>query len=93
MLKSFKDREAKKIFERETSLRLPQDIQRVALRKLLMLDASQHLQDLRVPPSNHLELLKGSGEKKYSIRVNDQWRIRFRWAQDSAYDVEIIDYH
>lgn len=72
---------------------MPHDIQRVALRKLRMLDNAQDLNDLRVLPANRLEKLKGDQEGRYSIRINDQWRICFRWQDGDAYDVEIIDYH
>ena len=69
------------------------NIERVALRKLTQLAVSSHLEDLRVPPGNHLELLRGDRAGKYSIRINDQWRVCFVWAGDGVYDVEIIDYH
>lgn len=93
MIKSFKSREAEKIFNREYSLKLPAAIQRTTLRKLLILAAAQSINDLRVPPANHLEQLKGKRQGQYSIRVNDQWRICFNWRQNDAYDVEITDYH
>jgi len=93
MIKSFKSRETEKVFGREYSLRLPSDIQKVAMRKLWMLDAACSLNDLRIPPANHLELLKGKHKGFYSIRINIQWRICFKWHQNDAYDVEIIDYH
>ncbi len=72
---------------------MPVDIQRAALRKLKMLDAAVTLVDLKVPPGNRLEKLKGSGAGKYSIRINDQWRICFRFENAEAMDVEIVDYH
>ena len=78
---------------RETSLRFPSDMQRSSLRKLLLLDAAERLEDLRIPPGNCLEKLTGNRQGKYSIRINDRWKIRFRWQQGDAYDVEIIDYH
>ena len=93
MIKSFKSKETEKIFRREYSLKLPSAIQKTALRKLLMLDASQIINDLRIPPANHLEQLKGKRQGQYSIRINEQWRICFRWQQNDAYEVEIIDYH
>lgn len=93
MIRSFKGRETEKIHNREVSVVLPHDIQRVALRKLRMLDNAQDLNDLRVPPANRLEKLKGDREGRYSIRINDQWRICFRWQDGDAYNVEIIDYH
>ena len=93
MIRSFKSKEAKKIFGRDRSRKLPGDIQQVALRKLKMLHRSKTLADLRVPPANRLERLKGDREGQYSIRINDQWRICFRWERGDAYDVEIVDYH
>lgn len=93
MIKSFKSKETQKIFNREYSRKLPQSIQRIALRKLLMVDAAIDISDLRVPPSNHLELLKGRWKEFHSIRINKQWRICFRWHHGDAYDVEITDYH
>lgn len=93
MIKSFKSKETQKIFNREYSRKLPQSIQRLALRKLLMIDAAIDVNDLRVPPSNHLELLKGRRKGFNSIRINKQWRICFRWHHGDAHDVEIADYH
>ncbi|MDP2683440.1 MAG: type II toxin-antitoxin system RelE/ParE family toxin [bacterium] len=93
MIKSFKSKEAERIFAREYSLKLPSSIQKTTLRKLWMIDAAQTINDLRVPPANHLEKLKGSRQGQYSIRINEQWRICFKWHQDDAYEVEIIDYH
>ncbi len=93
MIRSFRDRETKKVFERERSRRLAPDVQRRAHRKLLLLDAAEALDDLRVPPGNRLERLSGDRAGQRSIRVNDQWRICFRWDRGDAYDVEITDYH
>jgi len=93
MIRSFKDREAERIFNRERSPKLPQDIQRVALRKLRMLDAAQNLADLRTPPGNRLEGLHRDREGQHSIRINDQYRICFLWREGDAYQVEIVDYH
>ena len=93
MIRSFKSKETEKISRRVRSRKLPGDIQQVALRKLRMLQRSQSLADLRVPPSNRLERLKGDREGQYSIRINDQWRICFRWEKGEAFDVEIVDYH
>lgn len=78
---------------REVSRKLPRDIQQTAMRKLWMLDAAYTLQDLRIPPGNRLERLKGDRSGQHSIRINQQWRICFRWHDGNAYDVEIIDYH
>ncbi len=93
MIRSFRDRETERIFAREHARRLPADLQRSTLQKLLLLDAAQTLDDVRVPPANRLEKLSGDRRGQYSIRVNDRWRICFRWADRNAYDVEIVDYH
>ncbi|PIR12840.1 plasmid maintenance system killer [Candidatus Falkowbacteria bacterium CG11_big_fil_rev_8_21_14_0_20_39_10] len=93
MIKSFKCREAQKIYNREYSRKLPQKIQKTAIRKLWMINAAASLSDLRLPPANCLEPLKGGRKGQYSIRVNDQWRICFKWAEGDAYNIEIIDYH
>ena len=93
MIKSFACKETKKLFNREFSRKLPQDIQRAARRKLEILDAAEVLQDLRIPPSNRLEKLSGDRKGQYSIRINDRWRICFEWRRGDAYNVEIVDYH
>ncbi len=93
MIRSFADKEAEKIFGRAFSRKLPNDIQKVARRKLEILDAAESLNDLRVPPSNRLEKLKGSRAHQHSVRINDQWRICFEWRGENAYEVEIVDYH
>jgi proteic killer suppression protein len=93
MIKSFACEETEKIWLGESSRRLPQDIQRIARRKLRMIDAAVEISDLLVPPGNRLEKLKGDREGQYSIRINDQWRVCFRWEEGNAYDVEIVDYH
>ena len=93
MIRSFKSKEAEKIFNRERSQKLPADIQQVALRKLRMLNRATTLQDLRVPPANRLEKLTGDRMGQYSIRINDQWRICFEWVDGDAQNVEIVDYH
>ena len=93
MIKSFKDKETGKIFRRSFSRRLPPDIQRAALRRLIYLHAAKDLSDLSVLPSNHLEALAGERRGQYSIRINDQWRICFEWIDQDAYNVEIVDYH
>lgn len=81
------------MYRRELSRRLPQDIQRVAMRKLWMLDAATDLSALRIPPANRLEELHGNRRGQHSIRINQQWRVCFRWQDGDAYDVEIVDYH
>jgi proteic killer suppression protein len=93
MIRSFRDEEAAKVFRREGTRRLPPDVQRVAQRKLAMLDAAESLQDVRLPPGNRLEKLTGKRMGQHSIRINDQWRVCFRWKEGDAYDVEIVDYH
>lgn len=93
MIINFICKETKKIWEGEVSFRLPRDIQRVARRKLRMLNNSLNLSDLRIPPNNRLEALKGDRKDKYSIRINDQWRICFKWCEGNANDVIIEDYH
>jgi len=93
MIKSFSDKLTEELFNRENVRKLPSTILKVAYRKLLLLDAAERLDDLRVPPGNKLEKLSGSLEGKYSIRINDQWRIIFNWKENNAYEVEIIDYH
>jgi proteic killer suppression protein len=90
---NFACEETERIFRAEVSRRLPQDIQRNARRKLLLLDAATELRQMAVPPGNRLEALKGARAGQHSIRVNDQWRICFRWREGNAYDVEIVDYH
>ena len=93
MIKSFKCKETEKIFNRLFSKKLPQEIQRVGYKKLLMLDAAFELNDLKVPPSNQLEKLSGNREGMYSIRVNKQYRLCFTFDGSNAEQVEIIDYH
>jgi toxin HigB-1 len=93
MIKSFRDRETEKVFHRQFSRRLPQNVQRAALRRLLYLHAAKELADLLVPSSNHLEALHGDRAGQYSIRINDQWRVCFEWLESNAYQVEIVDYH
>ena len=93
MIKSFKDPETRKIFHRQASRKLPGDIQPIALRKLRMLSNAMTMNDLRIPPANHLEKLSGNRSGQYSIRINDQWRICFEWHDQNAANVEIVDYH
>jgi len=93
MIKSFRCKETEKLFNRQRSKKLPQDIQAVAFRKLRMLNRSNTFNDLRVPPGNHLEKLSGDREGQYSIRINSQYRICFEWFNGDASNVEIVDYH
>ncbi|MCA9963694.1 MAG: type II toxin-antitoxin system RelE/ParE family toxin [Anaerolineales bacterium] len=93
MIRSFRDLETEKIFQRVFSRKLPQDIQKTAFRKLRMLNRAESLNDLRIPPNNRLEPLRGEREGQYSIRINRQWRICFEWQDNDAFSVEIVDYH
>ena len=92
MIRGFRCDETRRVFERSPSVRFGA-VQRVALRKLLMLDAAESLTDLWVPPSNRMEKLRGDRRGQYSIRINDRWRVCFRWSQGHAFDVAIVDYH
>ena len=93
MIRSFACPETERLFNDETSRRLPTQIQRAARRKLLLLHQARRLEDLRAPPGNRLEALKSDRNGQHSIRINDQWRICFRWEAGDAYGVEIVDYH
>jgi proteic killer suppression protein len=93
MIRSFKDKEAEKIFKRQRSSKLSEMMQRVALRKLRMSNRAESLNDFRVPPANRLEKLKRDRLGQHSIRINDQWRICFKWHDSDAFQVEIVDYH
>lgn len=93
MIRSFVDKEAEKIWQGTPSRRLPGDIQGIARRKLRMLNNAVALDDLRIPPANRLEALKGDRKGQRSIRINDQWRVCFRWKGGDAFDVTIVDYH
>jgi proteic killer suppression protein len=93
MIKSFADRETECIWDGRRSRKLPGEIQVIALRKLRLINAASNLNDLRIPPGNRLEMLKGSRAGQYSIGINDQWRICFRWQEGEAKDVQIADYH
>lgn len=93
MIRGFADKETEKIFNQYFSRKLPQTIQKTALRKLIMIDKAACLEDLRVPPANHLEALTGDRVGQYSIRINDQYRICFKVDKQDFYDVEIVDYH
>ena len=93
MIRSFSDSDTARVFNRVRVARWAKDVQRQALRKLLLLDAAEVVEDLRIPPGNRLERLKGKRAGQYSIRINDQWRICFKWSNGQASDVEIVDYH
>ena len=93
MIRSFACKHTAAIMRRQHSKLLPQELQRVAYRKLVMLDSAVELGDLRVPPGNRLEALKGDRKGQYSIRINNQWRVCFVWEEGNACNVEIVDYH
>ena len=93
MIKSFQDHDTELLFHGQKPLKLPPDIWRRGTRKLLILHAATHLAQLRVPPGNRLEKLKGDRSNQHSIRINDQWRICFQWRDGNVYQVEITDYH
>jgi toxin HigB-1 len=93
MIRSFRCNETEKIFRRESSRKFPGDIQERAFMKLNAIDAAVEIQDLRFPPSNRLQALKGNRKGQWSIRINDQWRICFKWLDGHAEDVAIEDYH
>jgi toxin HigB-1 len=93
MIISFKSKETEKIWNQEFSKKFPENIQRIALRKLFMIQRAKELKDLMAPPANRLEKLKGDRKEQYSIRINDQYRICFQWEDSNAYEVEIVDYH
>ena len=93
MIKSFADKETDKIWNGTQSRKLPANIQNVARRKLRMVNNAQNINDLRIPPVNHLEKLSGNLEGYHSIRINKQWRIMFKWENDNAFEVQIVDYH
>jgi len=93
MIKSFRDAETARVFDRRFSRRLPGDTQAVALRRLRMIANALDVGDLRSPPANRLEKLRGDREGQYSVRINDQWRICFVWRGSDAHEVEICDYH
>ena len=93
MIKSFGEKETRKIWQGRYSKRLPQDIQQLARRKLRLINNARTLTDLRLPPANCLEPLRGQRAGQHSIRINDQWRICFIWKAGHVFDVEIVDYH
>jgi toxin HigB-1 len=93
MLKSFAGKETERVWRGLRSRLLPSDIQQIARRKLRMINNAQNINDLRVPPGNRLEALKGDRVGQSSVRINQQWRVCFRWLDGDAYDVEIVDYH
>ena len=93
LIRSFSSKETERVWQGQSSRKFPREIQERALRKLRQLDAAAAIEDLRNPPGNRLELLKGERAGQMSIRINDQWRICFRWVEKDAEDVEIVDYH
>ena len=93
MIQSFKCKETAKVFDSGFSRKFPANILKSAIVRLAMLNRSGKLEDLRIPPSNHLEKLTGDRESQYSIRINDKYRVCFKWQENNVYDVEIVDYH
>ena len=93
MIKTFGDKETEKVFDGIRSNKLPVDIQRIGRRKLRMINNSFSINDLRIPPANRLEKLSGDLKEYHSIRINKQWRIIFKWENNDAFDVSIVDYH
>ncbi|MEQ8879591.1 MAG: type II toxin-antitoxin system RelE/ParE family toxin [Cyclobacteriaceae bacterium] len=93
MIVNFADKQTKKVWEGVKTKEWHQDIQRMALRKLLMIQAAEDVKDLMIPPGNRLHKLKGELKDFWAIRINDQWRIIFKWIDNNAHDVQIIDYH
>lgn len=93
MIRSFANRDTEAVWNGVRSRRLPEDVQRAGLRKLLMIEAAEAVEDLREPPGNRLEQLKGDRKGQWSIRINSQWRICFNWMNGYADNVEIVDYH
>lgn len=93
MIQSFLCKETEDLFSRNLSRKFPSEIQRTALRKLIILDSAESLIDLKIPPSTRLEKLPGDRKGQYSIRINEWWRICFKWFRRDAYDVEVVDYH
>jgi proteic killer suppression protein len=93
MIKSFRNKQTELVFQRRYAKRFSANVQRIAYRKLLVLDAAERLVDLNVPPGNRLEKLSGDREGQHSIRINEQWRICFKLHKGDAYEVEITDYH
>jgi proteic killer suppression protein len=93
LIRSFADRNTLRVFQRLHVKRFSFDIQRMAYRKMLLIDAAESISDLRIPPGNRLEKLVGNRDGQYSIRINEQWRLCFKWKGNAAFDVEIADYH
>ena len=93
MIKSFACKETEKSFNRPVLRKLPRDMQKIARRKLEIIEGAEVLQDLRIPPNNRLEKLSKDRKGQHSIRINDQWRICFEWRKGDAYGVEVVDYH
>ena len=93
MIRSIADKESKRVWNAERSRRLPADVQQIARRKLRQLDAAERLDEMAIPRGNRLEELKGNRKGTYSVRINDQWRVTFRWHDGDAHDVRIEDYH
>ena len=93
MIKSFADRDTERLFSRQPVRRFPVSLHRAMLKKLVIVHGASSLEDLKIPPGNRLEKLRGDRSGQHSIRINDQWRVCFRWSEGHAHDVEIVDYH
>ena len=93
MIRSFKSKETEKVWNGERSGKLPMEVQKIGRRKLRMINNSVDINDLRIPPANRIEKLSGNLKDHYSIRINDQWRIVFKWSEGHAFEVQITDYH
>ena len=93
MIQTFVGKEVEKIWNGQRSTKLPNEIQQIRRRKLRMLNNAQTINDLRIPPSNRLKKMKGKLKQFYCIRINNQWRIKFKWTNNNAFEVEITDYH
>jgi len=93
MIRSFAEKDTQRVFQRERVRKLGKSLQKIAQRKLVMIDAAEAIVDLKEPPGNRLEKLSGDRKGQYSIRINDQWRVCFVWRNGNAYDVQIVDYH
>lgn len=93
VIRSFADKDTERVFKRLASKRLSIELQRAAYRRLLIIDGAEEISDLKIPPGNRLEKLRHDREGRFSIRINEQWRICFFWKDNDAYEVEIVDYH
>ena len=93
MIRSFADRDTRRLWEGQRVRRFSRDVEKAAMRKLRLINNAATIQDLRIPPGNRLEALSGTRSVQHSVRINDQWRVCFSWRRGDAFDVEIVDYH